>query len=47
MKKKKNLSAIDELREVLNQIPKEGAINKARRKLVQAQIFALIREGDK
>lgn len=41
--KKKVKSMVDELRETLDKIPNHGAINKARRKLIQQQIFALIR----
>ena len=36
---------IEELREALANIPNKGAINKARRALIQKQIFELIREG--
>lgn len=36
---------IEELKSVLDQIPKTGAINKARRALIQKQIFELIRKA--
>ena len=35
---------IEELRNILESIPKTGAINKARRRAIQAQIIALMEE---
>lgn len=34
---------IEELKEALNRIPKTGAINKARRAMIQRLIFELMR----
>lgn len=36
---------IEELKFLLDTIPNTGAINKARRKAIQKQIFALLKEG--
>lgn len=37
---------IDELKEVLDNIPKTGAINKARRLQIQKQIFELMHKDE-
>lgn len=36
---------IEELKAALDQIPNKGAINKARRLLIQKQIFELMKES--
>ena len=36
--------SIEELRNILETIPKTGVINKARRRAIQAQIIALMEE---
>lgn len=38
---------IDELKEALDNIPKTGAINKARRLQIQKMIFKLMKKGER